>query len=121
MSCSTWCAPFPWYSHVCLLFLTSWLLFTPRCIRKRWNASLLSSLNSSRLSRPAEGTNLHFIFTERYGGANQIMAGQMFSVTIVVFISFEASVHLSQILRREPDAVPDSRVSQYLSGIKTAI
>lgn len=62
MSCSTWCAPFPWYSHVCRLFLTSWLLFTPRCIRKRWNASLLRSLNSSRLNNPVESGRTCILF-----------------------------------------------------------
>lgn len=62
MSWRTWCAPLPWYSQVCLLFLTSWLLFTPRCIRKRWKASLLRNLNSSRLSKPVQNMTMYILF-----------------------------------------------------------
>lgn len=62
MSWRTWCVPLPWYSQVCLLFLTSWLLFTPRCTRKRWKASLLRSLNSSRLSKPFQNITMPSLF-----------------------------------------------------------
>lgn len=38
-------------------------------------------------------------------------------LTIAVLVSFEPSVDFSQVLRCKPNAVPNSRMSQYLSEI----
>lgn len=50
----TWCAPSPWYSHVCWLLRTASLIFTFWLPMYLWKSRMFSLLNSSKLSTPVE-------------------------------------------------------------------